>query len=80
MFTICNVTIQYSNYSLNGQNLLFFCFNSLKSVIYLLSKLKFDINKKRDFSVLREVIKRMVNNNSSKVLRIMNFVETFQTQ
>ena len=47
--SICNITIQCNNYSLNRQNLLFFCFNLLKWIIYLLSKLKFDINKKRDF-------------------------------
>ena len=49
---------------LNGQNLLFFCINLLKSIIYLLSKLKLDINKKRDLSGRRKFIKRMVNNNS----------------
>ena len=37
----------------------------LKSLIYLLSKLKFDINKKRDLLVHRKVIKRMVHNNLS---------------
>ena len=42
----CNVTMHYTNYSLNRQNLLFFCFNLLKSIIYLLSRFKFDINKK----------------------------------
>ena len=42
----CNVPIQYTNYSFKGQNLLFFCFNLLKSIIYLLSKFKFDIIKK----------------------------------
>ena len=62
--TPCNVTIQCNNYSLNRQNLLFFRFNLLKSIIYLLPKLKFDINKKRDLSLHRKVIKRMVNNNS----------------
>ena len=49
---------------LNEQNLLFFCFNLLKSIIYLLSKLKLDINKKRDLSGHRKFIKRMVNNDS----------------
>ena len=48
-YIYCNVTIQCNNYSLNRQNLLFFCFNLLKSIIYLLSKRKFDINKMRDF-------------------------------
>ena len=30
---VCNITIQCNNYSLNRQNLLFFCFNLLKSII-----------------------------------------------
>ena len=51
--TICNVTIQYANYSLKGQNLLFFCFNLLKSITYLLSIFKLHIRKKRDWSVHR---------------------------
>ena len=71
--------MQCNNYSLNGKNLLFFCFNLLKSIIYVLSKLKFDINKKRDLSLNRKVIKRMVNNNS-RFLELYKFVKTFQTQ
>ena len=43
--------MQCNNYSLNGQNLLLFCFNLLKSIIYLISKLKFDINKWEILSV-----------------------------
>ena len=56
--------MQCNNYSLNGQNLLFFCFNLLKSIIYLISKLKFDINKREILSVDKKAIKRMDNNNS----------------
>ena len=55
---VCNVTIHCNNYSLNRQNLLFFCFNLLKSIIYLLSKFKFDINNKRDFYQLTEKLSR----------------------
>ena len=44
----CNVTIQYTNYSLNVQNLLLF-FNLLKSIIYLLSKFKFDYKNAKRF-------------------------------
>ena len=55
---VCNVTIHCNNYSLNRQKLLFFCFNLLKSIIYLLSKFKFDINSKRDFYQLTEKLSR----------------------
>ena len=55
---MCNVTIQCNDYSLNRQNFLFFCFNLLKSIIYLLSKFKFDINNKRDFYQLTEKLSR----------------------
>ena len=41
--------MQYTNYSLNGKSLLFLCFNLLKSIIYLLSKFKFDIKKLKRF-------------------------------
>ena len=47
--------MQCNNYSLNGQNLLFFCFNLLKSIIYLLSKLKFDINKREIYELTEKL-------------------------
>ena len=70
--------MQCNNYSLNGQNLLFFCFNLLKSIIYLLSKLKFDINKReiyelteklsREWSIIIQGFKNYKN--SSKFVKL----------
>ena len=67
---------------MNGQNLLPFCFNLLKSIIYLLSKLKFDINKReiyelteklsRERSIIIQGFKNYKNLSNSMIQNILN--------
>ena len=51
------VTIQYTNYSLNGKNLLLICFSLLKPIIYLLSTFKFDINQKMIYQYTEKLLR-----------------------